>query len=137
VQQRVGWRAERAGPVDGGRAADAAPLQDVDGLVGRLARGTFLVERRIGLAFDLVEIAARTQRAFFDDDDVESGLRQQFGRDAGTGTAADDDDIAPQLRRQRRMRPAMDTPAASQAFADRVGDRCHAGPVVQSAAGPG
>ena len=67
VRQRRRRRAERARPVDGGRAADAAALQDVDRLVRRLARCTFLVERRVGLALELLEVAARLQRPFFHD----------------------------------------------------------------------
>ena len=54
--QGAGRCAETAGPVDGRRAADTAPLKDVDGLVGRLAGGGFLIERRIGFTFAHVEV---------------------------------------------------------------------------------
>ena len=51
-------RAEAAGPVDGGAAADAAALQDVDRLVGGLAAGAFLIKGRIGFGLELAEVAA-------------------------------------------------------------------------------
>src|SRR5215216_5889702 len=42
--QRCRWRAKRAGPVHRRRTADTTALQDVDGLVARLACSAFLVE---------------------------------------------------------------------------------------------
>jgi hypothetical protein len=128
--QRASRRAEAAGPVDGGAAAHAAALQDVDGLVGGLARGGLLVELRVGLALALLEVAAAAQRAFLDDQHRQAGLRQQFGRDAAAGAAADDGHVDRGLRGQRRALGAEHLPLG-QALAHRVGQLAH------SARGPG
>jgi hypothetical protein len=69
-------------------------LQDVDGLVFGLARRAFLVQRRIGFGFFLVEVAAAFERALFNDHHLQAGLGQQLGGDAGAGAAADDGDVA-------------------------------------------
>ena len=130
-------RAKRTGPVDGGGAADAAPLQDVDRLVGGLARRAFLVERRIGLALALVEVGAASQRPFLDRARTSRpAWRQQFGGDAGAGAAADDGHVAVDLRRQgRRVGPAEDFPAACQAVANGIGLAAHARSPAHPASG--
>jgi hypothetical protein len=97
VFERARWRAEGAGPVHGGGPADAAALQDADGLVSGLAAGAFLVQRGIGLGFDLAEVAAALQRPFFDEYNLQAGGREQFGRDPGACAAADDGHIAVQF----------------------------------------
>src|SRR5438045_606188 len=128
VGQRGGRRAKRAGPVDGGRAADAPALQDADGLVGRLAGGAFLIEAGIGLALALMEIGAALQGAFLDQHDVETGSRQELGGDAAAGARADDGAVAAYFRRRRAMRAAEDLPASRQALSDRVGQLAHWSP---------
>ena len=107
--------AERAGPVDGGRAADAAALQDRDRLVGGLARRGLLVQRRIGLALALAEVARERSGPSSTITTDKPGTGQPFGRDAGAGAAADDRDVAascpaapcgPPWTRQPRARPS-------------------------------
>ena len=138
VRQRGRGRAKRARPVDGGRATDAAALQDVDRLVGRLAAGRLLVQRRVGLGFELSKVAARLQRAFFDDDELQACRTEQLGGDTRAGAAADDGDVAFNRRRQCAMGAAEHAPAARHAVGDRVWNRSVGfGCVHASALGPG
>ena len=133
VLQRGGGGAERARPVDRGGPAHAAALQDVDGLVARLARGALLVERGIGLGLQLVEIAAAAQRTFLDDHDFQAGLGEQFRRDAAARAGADDGDVADQPFRHGAVGATGDFPAAAQSVGNGVGQPGHVG----SIAGPG
>jgi hypothetical protein len=124
VVQGRGRRAERAGPVDDGGATHATPLQDGDGSVHGAAAGAILVEVGVGLALLLVEVGAGAQRALFDDDHVEAGLGQDLGGDAGSGTRADDGDVALDLSGQ--VGGAIDgLPAFGQAFAKRIREFAH------------
>ena len=119
-------RAKRTGPVDRRRAADAAALQDVDRLVGGLARRAFLVQRRVGLALELVEVAARLERALFDHHHVEPGLALSSSAvmpaPAPLPTMATSQSSVCRERAAPRG-AAEDLPAARQAVADRVRDR--------------
>ena len=56
MRERGHRRAEGARPVDGGRAADAAPCRMLIALSAVLRAAAFLVERRVGLALALVEV---------------------------------------------------------------------------------
>ena len=118
--QRRSRRSKGTRPVHRRRAADAAALQNVDGLVLGLARRAFLVERRIGFGFQLVEVAAALERAFLDHHDLKPGFGQQFGGDARASAAANDGDIADDFFRYGPECAAQDFPAALQAVPDRV-----------------
>ena len=109
-------RAEAAGPVDGGRTSDAAPLQNIDGLVGSLARGRFLIQLRIGFGFAHAEIAGGLQGALLNEDDLEPGIGQQFGGNAATGATADDQNIGFQRQVTLQRRSVDVFPPCRQAF---------------------
>ena len=80
---------------------------------------------RVGLAFELVEVAAGLQRAFLDQHDVQARGREQFGRDAGAGAAADDRDVAADRLRRGGVCATVHAPAAREAFTDRIGLSTH------------
>ncbi len=86
-------RAKASRPVDECGTADGAALEDSDGLVFRLAGGGFLVKLAVGLAFVELEIARGIERAFLDDDDLDTGFGEDACRRAATGAAADDGDV--------------------------------------------
>ena len=102
------------------RAADTTTLENVDCLVGRLARGRFLVEVGIGFRFPHAEVVAGTQRTFLDDDDREPGAGQDFGGDAATGTAADDDDVGLEAPVGRQAGGIDMLPAGSETCTERI-----------------
>ena len=98
--QRRLRRAERRRPVDGGAAADVAPLQDHDRQVVGGAVAVLLVQRRVGPGLLHVEVGARVVAAFFEHGDLGAGLGEHRGRDAAARAAADDDVV--DLERRRR-----------------------------------
>ena len=116
--------AEAGGPVDGGRAADAAALQDVDRLVAGLARRRFLVQGRVGLGFAHLEVARGFQRAFLDQHHRKAGQRQDFGGDAAAGAAADDGDVGLDAAVGRERGGIGDFPAGRDPCLYRIGDCC-------------
>ena len=120
-------RAEARGPVHRRRAADAAALHDVDGLVLGLARGRFLVELRVGVGFAHLEVARALERPFLDHHHAQAGARQDLGGDPTPGAAADDRDVAFDARRVARGTRVEDLPAARQARRDRIREAAHFG----------
>ena len=90
VVEGRGRSAETRRPVDRRRAADAAPLQNVDGLVLGLACGRFLVELRVGVGLAHAEIVRGLQRSLLDDDHRQPRRTEGFRGHAASGTAADD-----------------------------------------------
>jgi hypothetical protein len=116
----LGRRAKAAGPIHRRRTADAAALQNVDRLVGRLARRRFLVQLGIGLAFKHIEVARRAQRPLFDKDDAQTGSAEQIGGNAAAGTSTDDHHIGVDRLAVRQCRRVNMFPAASQAELDRI-----------------
>ena len=98
--QRRLRRAERRCPVDGGAAADVAPLQDHDRQIVGGAVAVLLVQRGVDPGFLHVEVGARVVAAFFQHGDARAGLGQHRRRDAAARAAADDDVV--DLERRRR-----------------------------------
>jgi hypothetical protein len=116
----LGRRAEAAGPVDRRRTADAAPLQNVDRLVGRLARSRFLIQLGIGVGFAHLEVARRAQRPFFDEDDAQTGVAEDVGSNTAAGAGADDDHIELVRLAPGERRCVNVLPAGSQPGLDRI-----------------
>jgi len=120
VQEGALRCAERGRPIDRRTAADAAPLQDVDRLVGGLARRGFLVEIRIGLGLAHAEVRRRAQRALLDDRHRQSRPRERIGGNAAAGAAADDRHVALERCIAAGERQIDDLPAGRDARADGV-----------------
>jgi hypothetical protein len=76
------------------------------------------------------------QRALLDHDDGQARQRQDLGRDAAAGAAADDDDVGGQRAVGGERGAVDDLPAARQAGLDRVGNDARALMPVPSI-GPG
>ena len=78
---------------DGGGAADAPSLQDLDCLVGGLAACRVLIEGGVGFGLEHLEVTTRLEWSFFNDDHIEAGCREEFGGDTAAGATADNDDV--------------------------------------------
>ena len=98
VLQRRRRRAEAAGPVDRGRAPDAASLQDADALVLGLAAGGLLVELRVGLRLEHVEIRAAAQRPLLDHHHAQPRLREDLRRGPAARAGAHDRHVGVELQ---------------------------------------
>ena len=83
----------------------------------------FLIQRRVGLILQQVEVGAGLQRAFFDDQYLEPGGAENFSGGAAACAAADDRDIGLQRQVILQSRAVVGFPAASETFAERVGNR--------------
>ncbi|MMZ70246.1 hypothetical protein D1872_332430 [compost metagenome] len=68
-----------------------------------------------------MEVAAGLERAFFDQQHLETGSAEQFGTGGTAGAAADDDDIGFQAQVVVQARGVTGFPAAAKAFAKQVG----------------
>ncbi len=127
VIERAGRGAKAGGPVDDGGAAHGAPLQDVDALVARLARARFLVQGGIGVRLAHLEVPGRLERALFHDQHLEPGQREDLGRHAAAGAAADDDHIRFQRTVALDAGAVGDVPAGGQAGLDGIGNGARGG----------
>ncbi len=135
--QRWLGRAERARPVDGRAAADAAALQDVDRLVLGPPARRFLVELRVGIGLAHPEVARRLERALLEQHDGKPRRREDRGRGAAAGAGSDDGDVAGQFAVIGEARRVDDAPARGVRFAIGILDggveRC----AHESSGGPG
>jgi hypothetical protein len=111
---------DTAGPVDGGRSADASALKNLDRLVGGVSAGGLLVEHRVGFGLEHPEVAARPERAFLDDDDLEAGSREKFGRHAATRATADDHHVGLERLVGDQSGSIDMVPACCESFTERV-----------------
>ncbi len=120
LRERRLRRAKRARPVDRRAPAHAAPLQDVDRLVGGLARGRFLVQVPIRVRLAHPEVRRGLERSLLDHDDAQPGVGQRFGRDPAARPGADDRDVSLESDVVLEARRVDDVPAAGDPFANRI-----------------
>ena len=125
VLQRRFRGAEAGGPVNHRGAAHAAALQDRHGAIFAHTPGAFLIQVAVGFAFVHAEVIAAFQRAFFQHQDLQTGIGENFRRGAATGTGADDDDIGFQHGAIGHTGGSAYVPAAADTVADRVFNAGH------------
>ena len=123
VLQRLRWCAKARGPVHQRGAADRTTLQDGDGAILAGAADGFLIERAVGAGFLHVEVAAGTQRAFFDEQHLVARGAQHFRTGGATCAAADDGNVGFQGQIAFQSRAVVCGPAAGEARSKQIGNR--------------
>ena len=111
-------------------------MQDVDGFVFGFASGLFLVHARVGFGFLHFEVTAGLERTFFDHDDFEPGVGEDFGRHTATRAGADDGHIGFELEVTVERGAIAGIPATGDSGANDI--LSHGFPLyVFSSGGPG